>query len=63
MTPERCAEVVLRAVERNRRRVLVGWDAKAIDLVQRLFPTGYQRLVVAMGRRNQLPPPQGRNAP
>ena len=52
-TPERCAEIILRAVERNRRRVLVGADAKIIDLVQRLFPTGYQRLLVWGTRRRE----------
>lgn len=50
-TPEAAAETILRAVRRNKRRVLVGADARAIDLVQRLFPAAYQRLAIAVARR------------
>jgi short-subunit dehydrogenase len=50
-TPETAAKTILGAVRHNRRRVLVGPDAKFIDLLVRLFPTGYQRLVVARTRR------------
>jgi hypothetical protein len=35
----------LDAVRKNRRRVLVGPDAKLFDLLTRLLPSGYQRLV------------------
>jgi NADP-dependent 3-hydroxy acid dehydrogenase YdfG len=44
-TPEAAAKVILGAVRANRRRVLIGPDAKAIDLMVRLMPEGYQRLV------------------
>jgi butyryl-CoA dehydrogenase len=40
------AAQVLRAVERNRRRVLVGADAKLIDVVSRLPAGLYQRITV-----------------
>jgi short-subunit dehydrogenase len=43
-SPERCARVILEGVRRNRRRVLVGADARLIDTVQRMAPTGYQHL-------------------
>jgi butyryl-CoA dehydrogenase len=42
-TPEQAAAVILRAVERNRRRVLIGADARGIDLVSRLPQSIYQR--------------------
>jgi short-subunit dehydrogenase len=45
------AKTILAAVRRNRRRVLVGPDATVIDWVQRLLPSAYQRLTVAMARR------------
>jgi short-subunit dehydrogenase len=45
------ARTILKAVRRNRRRVLVGLDAHAIDLVVRLAPAGSQRLMMAMARR------------
>jgi short-subunit dehydrogenase len=39
------ALAILRGVRRNARRVLIGPDAKAADLLQRLLPTGYQVLI------------------
>lgn len=50
-SPEDAAKIILRAVQRNQRRVLVGPDAKFLDLLVRLFPTGYQRLVTAQARK------------
>jgi NAD(P)-dependent dehydrogenase (short-subunit alcohol dehydrogenase family) len=53
-SPEQAARDILDALLRNRRRQLIGADAVAIDLMQRLLPTLYQRLVVAgMKRRRQ----------
>lgn len=45
-TPESAAATILKGVRKNARRVLIGPDAVAIDLMQRLLPTGYQRLLV-----------------
>jgi len=45
-TAEQAATTILNGVKRNKRRVLIGNDAKAIDLMQRLLPTFYQRVVV-----------------
>lgn len=49
-TPEKAAEDIVDGIRRNRRRVLIGPDARAIDVMQRVLPTGYQALVVAGGR-------------
>jgi short-subunit dehydrogenase len=50
-TPERAAEVIIDAVLRDRPRVLIGADAKAIDALSRL-PSGIRRrLLVAGGKR------------
>jgi short-subunit dehydrogenase len=43
--PERAAQEILDAVLQNKRRVLIGNDAKALDIVQRLLPSAYQRLM------------------
>jgi NADP-dependent 3-hydroxy acid dehydrogenase YdfG len=43
-SPHRAARVILEAVHKNRARVLVGMDAKVLDLVVRLTGSGYQRL-------------------
>jgi NAD(P)-dependent dehydrogenase (short-subunit alcohol dehydrogenase family) len=45
MTPERAAEVILAGVRRNRGRIFVGADAKALDLLQRTLGSSYQQLV------------------
>ena len=50
-SPEKAARQIVRAVERNRRRALIGPDAKVFDLVSRLPAGLYQRLLVADGRR------------
>ncbi|NPU93540.1 MAG: SDR family NAD(P)-dependent oxidoreductase [Gammaproteobacteria bacterium] len=44
-TPDKAAQVILNAVRRNARRVLIGNDAKATDVMQRLLPQVYQKLV------------------
>jgi hypothetical protein len=42
---DRAAQVIVAGVRRGRRRVLVGPDAHAISLLQRLLPERYQHLV------------------
>jgi NADP-dependent 3-hydroxy acid dehydrogenase YdfG len=50
-TPQRAAEIILQAVRKNRARVLVGPDAKALDLMVRLTGSGYQTLFLPVMRR------------
>ena len=45
-TAESAALQILKAVEKNRRRVLVGPDAKLLDKVVRLLGSWYQPLVM-----------------
>ncbi|MCK5860736.1 SDR family oxidoreductase [Abyssibacter sp.] len=45
-TPERAAQIILDAVKRDARRVVVGPDARAIDKLARLLGSGYQALVL-----------------
>ena len=44
-TPEKAARIILDSVRRNRARVLVGPDAKVLDLIVRITGSGYQRLL------------------
>jgi len=44
-TPEQAAETILRGVQRDARRVLIGVDAWGFDSMARLVPAGYQRLM------------------
>jgi NAD(P)-dependent dehydrogenase (short-subunit alcohol dehydrogenase family) len=48
---ESAALQILRAVQRNQRRVLVGLDARLMDKVVRLLGSWYQPLMVALARR------------
>jgi NAD(P)-dependent dehydrogenase (short-subunit alcohol dehydrogenase family) len=53
-SPELAAEAILRGVERNARRVLIGADAYGIDAMQRCLPTAYQALLgklIAAGKK------------
>ena len=45
-TPANAAETILKGVQKDARRVLIGFDARIIDTVQRLLPTTYQRILV-----------------
>ncbi|MGY1824039.1 SDR family NAD(P)-dependent oxidoreductase [Geodermatophilus sp. SYSU D00079] len=48
MDPARAAELVLTAVERRRPRQLVGWSAVVPDLLVRLAPGSYGRLLAGL---------------
>ena len=50
VTADEAADVILRGVQRNARRVLVGTDARIFDLVQRVVPSSYQWLVIKAAR-------------
>ena len=43
--PKEAARQILEAVKKDKRRLLIGNDAKALDLLQRLLPTGYQKVI------------------
>ena len=47
-TPQRAAQIILDGVRKNKARVLVGLDAKALDLIVRATGSGYQRLFSAV---------------
>jgi short-subunit dehydrogenase len=47
---DQAAEVILRGVEHNRRRIIIGLDARLADWGQRLLPALYQRLIVMLTR-------------
>jgi NAD(P)-dependent dehydrogenase (short-subunit alcohol dehydrogenase family) len=51
MSPADAARVILTGVSRNRARVLVGNDAKALDLLVRLTGSGYQHIVARLAKR------------
>lgn len=44
-TPGQAAAVIIRGIEKNKRRVLIGRDARIVDLVARLFPGSYEKIL------------------
>jgi NADP-dependent 3-hydroxy acid dehydrogenase YdfG len=54
-SPERAARIILEAVRKNKARVLVGPDAKALDIMVRLTGSGYQR-IVGLALSRMMPP-------
>lgn len=54
-TPEKAAKIILEAVRKKNARVLVGPDAKALDVIVRLTGSGYQKLF-SMVTSKLMPP-------
>jgi len=56
-SPEAAARRILHGVQRNESRVLVGPDARVLDIMARLLGAGYQRLLVkrALRMREERP--------
>jgi short-subunit dehydrogenase len=40
-TPAAAAQCIVRGIERNQRRILIGRDARILDVIQRLLPSSY----------------------
>ena len=51
MPPERAARIVVDGVEAGRPRILVGNDAKAVDLLVRLLPSRYPAIVARIAAK------------
>ncbi|HVL58122.1 MAG TPA: SDR family NAD(P)-dependent oxidoreductase [Burkholderiaceae bacterium] len=45
MRPERAAQIIVRAIERDASRVVVGSDARIASLLERLMPVDYWRVL------------------
>jgi len=44
-TPERAAEVIISGIKKNKGRILIGPDARILDIIQRLMPASYGRIL------------------
>ncbi len=51
MSPDRAAEIILTAVQKKQARVLVGADAKLLDIIVRITGSGYQRVFATVGSK------------
>lgn len=54
-TADQAAEQIVNGILKNKRRVLIGRDAKMLDLLQRFFPSAYQKLIMANAKKAFLP--------
>jgi hypothetical protein len=54
---ETAARIIVRGVERNRRRILVGPDAHVVAVSERLLGSAYQRVVGSLANRILPPAP------
>lgn len=50
-TPDMAAQTILAGIKANKRRILIGNDARFIDIIQRLLPASYEKVLL---RRNML---------
>jgi NADP-dependent 3-hydroxy acid dehydrogenase YdfG len=50
-SPEVAAETIVDGVRRGRARVVIGWEAKALDVLARVGGSGYQRVIAAAAAR------------
>ena len=57
-SPEKAARQILAAVKADKRRALIGPDAKGIDLISRLPAAVYQRVIVFGAKRRRGPDPE-----
>jgi NAD(P)-dependent dehydrogenase (short-subunit alcohol dehydrogenase family) len=53
-TPEKAANVILKGVEKNKARVLIGADAIVLDGMVRVLGSRYQPIVTAFSRRTGM---------
>lgn len=44
-TAERAAELIIRGIEKDKRRILIGRDAKIMDWIVRHFPSTYEKVM------------------
>jgi len=52
-TAQSAAATILTGVLKNRGRILIGRDAKLVDLIARLFPQSYGRIMAWLGPKEQ----------
>lgn len=43
---EQAAEIIMRGIQRKKKRIMVGGDARFSDIIVRLFPATYERLLL-----------------
>ncbi|WP_433723725.1 SDR family NAD(P)-dependent oxidoreductase [Nocardia sp. CA-129566] len=50
-TPESAAKTIVRGIRKDKAKILIGADARIIDLLPRIFGSGYQRILTAQMKK------------
>ena len=45
MPPAKAADVIIDGIKKDKSRILIGTDAKALDFIVRLFPNSYHKII------------------
>ncbi|WP_395338266.1 SDR family NAD(P)-dependent oxidoreductase [Ningiella sp. W23] len=53
-TPEFAAQTIVEGIQKNRTRILIGGDARILDLTARIMPSNYTKLIIKRMRKENL---------
>lgn len=53
MSPDKAADIIVKAIRADKHRVLVGVDALVVSIIERLMPVNYWRVIENLTRRLQ----------
>ena len=53
-TPESAASTIVKGIKKKQSKILIGKDAKQLDLMVRLMPQGYTKLVINQLKKSKL---------
>lgn len=53
LPPERAGEIIVKGIEQNRERILVGQDAKVLSLLERIMPVDYWQVMKYLAARRR----------
>jgi short-subunit dehydrogenase len=51
---EKAAKEIIKGVQKNKRRIMIGMDAKLADILVRLFPGTYEKIMGLEERVSRL---------
>lgn len=44
-SPENAAKILVKGIKANKEKIFIGWDSRFIDILTRLFPVAYSRIL------------------
>ena len=58
MPASKAAGIIINGIQKRKPRILIGSDARMIDIFQRLFPTAYSAVLSMFGGKDLINPPR-----